>query len=52
MKNNKGYIKGVFDSTTKYKVLATREGSYYNPETCYFAFVGELPIGTHYVDCE
>lgn len=52
MKNNKGYTKGVFDSTTKYKVLATREGSYYSPETCYFAFVGELPLGTHYVDCE
>lgn len=52
IKNNKGYTKGVFDSTTKYKVLATREGSYYSPETCYFAYISELPFGTCYVDSE
>lgn len=52
MMNNKCYTKGVKDSTTKHKVLATRIENYFNPDDCYFAYVGELPFGTCYVDAE
>ena len=52
MKNNKCQTKGVNDSTTKHKVLATKRENYFNPDDCYFAYVKELPFGTCYVDAE
>lgn len=50
--NNRVFTKGVKDSSVKYKVLATREGNYFSPETCYFAYIKDLPFGTCYVDSE
>lgn len=52
MMNSKCYTKGVKDSKTKHKVLATKQENYFSPETCYFAYVNELPFGTCYVDAE
>ena len=52
MMNNKCYTRGIFDSNTKNKVLATKKGNYFSPENCYFAFIHELPAGTCYVDAE
>lgn len=52
MVKSKCYTRGVFDSTTKLKVLATKRENYFNPDDCYFAYVDDLPLGTCYVDCE
>lgn len=52
MMSNKCYTKGIFDSNTKSKVLATRVENYFGPDSCYFDFVKNLPSGTCYVDCE
>lgn len=52
MMTNKCYTKGINDSTTKRKVLATKRENYFNPDNCYFAYVNELPVGTCYVDSE
>lgn len=52
MMNNKCFTKGIKDSTTKCKVLATRNANYFGPDDCYFAYVSELPFGTCYVDSE
>lgn len=52
MMNNKCYTKGVNDSKTKQRVLATRKENHFNPDDCYFAYVNELPFGTCYVDAE
>lgn len=52
MKLNKLYIKGVNDSMTENRVLATMRENYFNPDDCYFAYVNDLPFGTCYVDAE
>lgn len=52
MMNNKCFTKGTKDSTTKRKVLATRNENHFGPDDCYFAYVSELPFGTCYVDSE
>lgn len=52
MVGNKVYTKGVKDSKTKQKVLATRHENCFSPDTCYFAYINELPFGTCYVDAE
>lgn len=47
------YKKGERDSNTKRKVLAVREGyNTFGPDTCYFDFVDNLPVGVFYVDGE
>jgi hypothetical protein len=52
MMKNKCYTRGIDDSKTKSKVLATKRENYFNPDDCYFAYVSELPFGTCYVDSE
>lgn len=52
MMKNKCFIKGVEDSTSKRKVLATKNNNHFSPDDCYFAYVNELPFGTCYVDSE
>lgn len=52
MMNGKCFTKGIKDSTTKQKVLATKKENYFSPEHCYLAYVNELPYGTCYVDAE
>lgn len=52
MRNGKCFTKGIKDSTTKQKVLATKKENYFSPDDCYFAYVNELPYGTCYVDAE
>jgi hypothetical protein len=52
MMKGKCYTKGVRDSKTKYKVMATRKENYFGPDYCYFDYVYLLPFGTCYVDCE
>ena len=52
MMSGKCFTKGINDSTTKQKVLATKKENYFSPDDCYFAYVCELPYGTCYVDAE
>ena len=52
MINGRCYTKGVRDSKTKNKVLATRKENYFGPDCCYFDYVRNLPFGTCYVDGE
>jgi hypothetical protein len=52
MMNNKCYTKGINDSKTRHKVLATKNKNYFNPDDCYFAYINELSNGTCYVDAE
>lgn len=52
MMNNKCFTKGIKDSKSKRKVLATKNKNNFGPDDCYFAYVSELPFGTCYVDSE
>lgn len=46
------YIKGQHDSLTKKKVMASRDGNYFGPNTIFFDFKENLAIGTYYIDQE
>jgi len=48
----KCYVKGECDSEVEYPVMASKNGSHFGPDDCFFATVASLPNGTHYVDCE
>lgn len=52
MMAGKYYTKGIMDSDTIQKVLACRQGNYFETENCYFTYVKQLPLGTCYVDGE
>ena len=49
--DGKYFVKGVHDSNTKEKVLATKT-NIFCPHDCYFAFVKDLPKGTAYVETD
>ena len=52
MLSDRYYVKGVRDSTTSQRVLASRSGNYFSPDVCYMDYVKNLPDWTYYVDCE
>ena len=50
--NGKIYIKGAQDSTTKYTVMASKQGNHFISGAVYWSEVSRLPPGTYYVDCD
>lgn len=52
MNNGIYFIRGEIESTTTKKVLASRQGNYFGPNTCFWDYKEKLAKGTYYIDCE
>jgi hypothetical protein len=52
MRNGIYYVRGIHDSTTTKRVIASRDGNYFGPDVCFIDYKENLPKGTYYIDCE